>query len=80
MDKEYKRKKVRAEKYGISVRTVDMKRKILTIITDAEMVIAMIMVTAMDSPDPRIPTILLLQAMGWLALFCWVNPDGSRDV
>lgn len=57
-----------------------MKRKFLTGITEAEMMIAMITATALDSPDPRIPTILLLQAMGWLALFCWVNPDGSRDV
>lgn len=57
-----------------------LKNKILLGITDAEMVIAMIMATAIDSPDPRIPIILLAQAMGWLALFSKANPNWSRDI
>lgn len=57
-----------------------LKNKILLGITDAEMVIAMIMATAIDSPDPRIPIILLAQAMGWLALFNKANPDWSKDI
>ena len=56
------------------------KNKILLGITKTELIVALIMMSAIDSPDPRIPIILLLQAMGWLALFCKANPDWGRYV
>lgn len=57
-----------------------LKNKILLGITETELIIALIMMAAIDSPDPRIPIILLAQAMGWLALFNKANPDWSKDV
>lgn len=57
-----------------------LKNKVLLGITETELIIALIMMAAIDSPDPRIPIILLAQAMAWLALFNKANPDWSKDV
>ena len=55
------------------------KRKILTGITYAEGVILFMTIGAMDSPNPTIPIIILLQAMAWLGLFFWANPNWGQD-
>lgn len=46
-----------------------MKKKILLAVTYTEAIIAILAMSAMDSPDLTIPVILLAQAAAWLGLF-----------
>lgn len=51
-----------------------LKRSILLGITYTEMLVAVLAMAAMDSPDPTIPIIVLLQAIAWIGLFIKANP------
>ena len=56
-----------------------LRWKILQGVTHMEMIVVVLAAAAMDSPDPTIPVIALLQAACWIGFFIKANPGwGSR--
>ena len=52
-----------------------LKRSILLGITYTEMIVAVLAMAAMDSPDLTVPGIVLTQAVAWIVLFVKANPE-----
>lgn len=52
-----------------------LKRSILLGITYTEMIVAVLAMAAMDSPDLTFPGIVLTQAVAWIVLFVKANPE-----
>ena len=54
------------------------KQKILTGITYAEGIVMFLAMGAMESSNILIPILVELQAMAWLVLFFWANPNWGK--
>lgn len=56
-----------------------IKRLILLGITYTELILALLAMCAMDSPDLTAPFIVLAQAVAWIALFIKANPEWASQ-